>query len=140
MPDVPATKSVEDRLAYLEEKVAALIKIKNENTAKLVTKSLEVETITVKNGEHPYFVKITASPTCAGMWVAGDSDDGCVSIYNTKDQGGIIGVYGNPMTTALDIAMSAKDGPVLQVFDRAASKVYMVTPSVLAGISHPTTV
>lgn len=87
---------------------------------------LEVKKITVGAPDSQYQVIISADKNIAGIWINGKQEDGIVAIYNSDLNGAVVGVWGYPQNTALDIALSAKNGPVIQVFDRNKGDVFFI--------------
>jgi hypothetical protein len=134
----------EERINKLEQKVQDLINEKNKHIKLIddIHKDLKVDTITaktikVKNDDHPHDIIMTVTSTVAGLWLRGQEGNGMVAIYNDVSNGPVVGIYGPVADKALDISLSVKDSPVIQVYDRKHDQIYLVSPKHLGSLVKP---
>lgn len=84
-------------------------------------------------------IVLTATDYTAGMWISADKNDPAVAIYNQKDHGAVIGIWGKAgkdgnRRGALDVAIAhtLKDGGTIQMID-AGNKLHFLTADSLGG-------
>lgn len=124
---------LEDRIKYLEEKVEALIGMKNLHHEHLTgAKPLESFSIVSPDGKRS--ILLQATDDVATIKIVSDEDNS-VSLYNSKVGGPVIGIRNNNKSAAMDVALSCKNGSTIQFHDEKANTVYFVDAKAVSQIT-----